>query len=80
MQASWPFIWFLPVIGWVVARVRPGAGAAVLIPSTWLRYITFKLTADLQSVSPSCQSPLPARPGSTAISCALHRRTTIPDL
>lgn len=50
MQAALPFIWILPFVVRLVNYWRPGSGAAVLIPSTWLRYITFKLTADLQSV------------------------------
>ena len=51
LQGAYLFIWGLPIVMWLNRRLRPGKGAAVLIPSTWLRYITFKFTADLQSVS-----------------------------
>lgn len=51
LQAALPFVWCLPLLVRALNWLRPGSGAAVLIPSTWLRYITFKLTADLQSVS-----------------------------
>ena len=35
---------------WALQRLRPGSGAAVLIPTSLLRYLTFKLTWDLQQV------------------------------
>lgn len=53
VQAALPIIWFLPTIMWFVRRLFPGKGIAVIIPSTYLRFLTFKLTADLRSVSPS---------------------------
>ncbi|KAK9840957.1 hypothetical protein WJX81_002471 [Elliptochloris bilobata] len=45
-----PFRTGLPWATWALARLRPGCGAAVYIPSSLLRYLTFKLTWDLQEV------------------------------
>ena len=49
-QAALPFLYILPWLVWWLERVRPGAGAAVYIPSSLLRYVTFKLSVDLQQV------------------------------
>jgi lysosomal acid lipase/cholesteryl ester hydrolase len=49
-QVAYPFLWLLPGVVAVLSRLRPGAGAAVLIPSSLLRYLTFKLTWDLQQI------------------------------
>lgn len=49
-QVAWPFMWFLPPLMWLNNLVRPGKGAAVFIPSSLLRYLTFKLTVDLQQI------------------------------
>ena len=35
---------------WLVQRFRPGLGAAVLLPSSVLRFLTFKLQWDLQQI------------------------------
>jgi len=45
-----PFLYILPVVMALLNRVRPGIGTPVYIPSSLLRYITFKLTVDLQQV------------------------------
>lgn len=45
-----PVIWWLPSISWLVEKLFPGKGLAVIIPSTYLRFLTFKLTADLRAV------------------------------
>ena len=50
MQLAYPFMWFLPPIFWAAQRFRPGCGAAVLLPSTILRFLTFKLQWDLQQI------------------------------
>ena len=50
MQIAYPFMWFLPPIFWAAQRFRPGCGAAVLLPSTILRFLTFKLQWDLQQI------------------------------
>ena len=50
VQAALPVIWFLPSIMWIVRRLFPGKGIAMIIPSTYLRFLTFKLTADLRAV------------------------------
>lgn len=47
-QVAKPFLWGLPWVMWALERLRPGSGAAVLIPTSLLRYLTFKLTWDLQ--------------------------------
>ncbi|EIE26467.1 hypothetical protein COCSUDRAFT_39557 [Coccomyxa subellipsoidea C-169] len=47
---AYPFLWSTPWVLWLLARLRPGTGAAVLIPSSLLRYLTFKLTWDLQQI------------------------------
>ena len=49
-QVAWPFVWFLPPIMWLNNIFRPAKGAAVFIPSSLLRYLTFKLTVDLQPI------------------------------
>ena len=58
-QIAYPFLWGLPWATWALARLRPGAGAAVLIPSSLLRYLTFKLTWDLQQAraAPALKCP-----------------------
>jgi hypothetical protein len=43
-----PFRTILPWVTWMMARLRPGCGSSVYIPSSLLRYLTFKLTWDLQ--------------------------------
>ena len=50
MQIAYPFMWFLPPVYWAVQRFRPGLGAAVLLPSSVLRFLTFKLQWDLQQI------------------------------
>lgn len=50
MQVAYPFLWGTPIVLWLLRRIRPEAGAAVLIPSSLLRYLTFKLTWDLQQI------------------------------
>ena len=50
MQIAYPFMWFLPPVYWLVQRFRPGLGAAVLLPSSVLRFLTFKLQWDLQQI------------------------------
>lgn len=50
MQIAYPFMWFTPPIYWLVQRFRPGLGAAVLLPSNVLRFLTFKLQWDLQQI------------------------------
>lgn len=50
VQAAKPFLWFLPTLIRLNNIFRPGKGAAVLIPSSLLRYLTFKLTMDLQQI------------------------------
>ena len=47
-QVAKPFRTVLPWATYGLGRVRPGCGAAVYIPSSLLRYLTFKLTWDLQ--------------------------------
>lgn len=47
---AYPFLWGTPWVLWALAKLRPGTGAAVLIPSSLLRYLTFKLTWDLQQI------------------------------
>ena len=49
-QVVAPFVWVLPVVMWLLRLVRPGLGAPAYIPSSLLRYITFKLTLDLQQI------------------------------
>ena len=48
-----PFRVGLPWATWALARLRPGCGSAVYIPSSLLRYLTFKLTWDLHEARPS---------------------------
>ena len=48
LQVAKPFLWGVPWVLWALERLRPGSGAAVLIPTSLLRYLTFKLTWDLQ--------------------------------
>lgn len=43
-------MWFLPPVYWAMQRFRPGLGAAVLLPSSVLRFLTFKLQWDLQQI------------------------------
>lgn len=50
VQAAIPFVMILPVLVWAMHWIRPGMGAPVYIPSSLLRYITFKLTVDLQQI------------------------------
>ena len=50
VQIAYPFMWFLPPVYWTVQRFRPGLGAAVLLPSSVLRFLTFKLQWDLQQI------------------------------
>ncbi len=50
MQIAYPFMWFVPPVYWLVQRFRPGLGAAVLLPSSVLRFLTFKLQWDLQQI------------------------------
>ena len=50
VQVAWPFCWFLPLVVWALNRWRPGNGGGVLVPSQLLRYLTFKLTLDLQQL------------------------------
>lgn len=57
LQAALPIIWFLPSIAWLLGKLFPSKGFAVVIPSTYLRFLTFKLTADLRAVSPQPQLP-----------------------
>lgn len=38
------------MVMWLLRLVRPGLGAPAYIPSSLLRYITFKLTLDLQQI------------------------------
>ena len=45
-----PFLYIVPFIIRLLNRFRPGVGAPTYIPSSLLRYITFKLTVDLQQV------------------------------
>lgn len=47
---SIPFLHILPLVMKLLNRFRPGVGAPAYIPSSLLRYITFKLTVDLQQV------------------------------
>lgn len=47
---SIPFLHTLPLVMKLLNRFRPGVGAPAYIPSSLLRYITFKLTVDLQQV------------------------------
>ena len=72
-QIALPFLWGLPWAVWALARLRPGAGSAVLIPSSLLRYLTFKLTWDLQQARLPCF--IPPSPCSSCIgdsSCPLY--------
>lgn len=43
-------MWILPPLVWALRVLRPGRGAACYIPSSLLRYITFKLTVDMQQI------------------------------
>ena len=49
-QGALPFVYLLPVLMRWLARLRPGVGAPVYIPSSLLRYITFQLSHDLQRI------------------------------
>ncbi|KAL3139966.1 hypothetical protein ABBQ38_004253 [Trebouxia sp. C0009 RCD-2024] len=49
-KAALPFMWILPPLVWALRLLRPGRGAACYIPSSLLRYITFKLTVDMQQI------------------------------
>jgi len=50
VQAAAPFLWVLPPLVWALHWIRPGVGAACYIPSSLLRYVTFKLTVDMQQI------------------------------
>ena len=50
LQAAAPFLWVLPPLVWALHWIRPGVGAACYIPSSLLRYVTFKLTVDMQQI------------------------------
>ena len=50
LQAATPFLWVLPPLVWALHWIRPGVGAACYIPSSLLRYVTFKLTVDMQQI------------------------------
>ena len=50
MQAALPFLVLLPPLVSALHWMRPGVGAACYIPSSLLRYITFKLTVDMQQI------------------------------
>ena len=62
LQAALPVIWFLPSISWLLNKLFPGKGFAVIIPSTYLRFLTFKITADLRAVSQACRASGPGMP------------------
>ncbi|KAL0031744.1 hypothetical protein WJX79_004834 [Trebouxia sp. C0005] len=49
-KAAAPFLWVLPPLVWALHWIRPGVGAACYIPSSLLRYVTFKLTVDMQQI------------------------------
>lgn len=74
MQAAKPFDWFLPSIMWLNNIVRPGKGAAVLVPSSLLRYLTFKLTADLHQIPALqvCNSKVSEPVSALRLVCSLH--------
>lgn len=42
------FKWMFPVVCWVLRKVRPSMGVGLRLPSPALRWVTFKLMADLQ--------------------------------
>ncbi|GAB4815151.1 hypothetical protein N2152v2_002197 [Parachlorella kessleri] len=45
-----PFMWVVPHIVRIMDWVRPGIGSPAYLPSSLLRYITFKLTMDLDRI------------------------------
>ncbi|RMZ55129.1 hypothetical protein APUTEX25_005407 [Auxenochlorella protothecoides] len=49
-RAAWIFLWVLPTFMRVLEWLRPGLSAPVYIPSSLLRYITFKLSLDVQQL------------------------------
>lgn len=50
MQALWPFTKVIPPLARLVDWKWPGAGAAAYVPSSLLRYLTFRVFADLQQI------------------------------
>ncbi|KAK9810435.1 hypothetical protein WJX72_010667 [[Myrmecia] bisecta] len=49
-KAVVPFMAVMPALMWLLTRLRPGIGSAAYIPSSLLRYLTFKITVDLQQI------------------------------
>jgi hypothetical protein len=49
-QALWPFTKVIPPLARLVDWKWPGAGAAAYVPSSLLRYLTFKVFVDLQQI------------------------------
>ncbi|KAL4539401.1 hypothetical protein Ndes2437B_g02221 [Nannochloris sp. 'desiccata'] len=49
-KVALPFMYIIPVLMKLLNFWRPGVGCPAYIPSSLLRYITFKLTVDLQHV------------------------------
>ena len=45
-----PFLYMLPIVMRLLNSFRPGVGAPAYIPSSLLRYITFKLSTDLHQI------------------------------
>lgn len=50
MQVAWPFRYILPPLNWALHWLRPGKGTSCYIPSSLLRYFTFKITVDMQQI------------------------------
>jgi hypothetical protein len=50
IQIAYPFMWTLPTVYWLLQYFRPGMGAAVLLPTSMLRFVTFKLQWDLVQI------------------------------
>jgi hypothetical protein len=45
-----PFMWVVPSLVRLMGWVRPGIGSPAYLPSSLLRYITFKLSMDLDHI------------------------------
>lgn len=50
LQAMWPLTVFMPPLSRLLKWKWPGAGAAAYVPSSLLRWLTFKVLVDLQQI------------------------------
>lgn len=49
-QVFLPFVWAVPRIVALMGWLAPGVGSPAYLPSSLLRYITFKLSMDLDQI------------------------------